>query len=86
MESIVGNTTSSSMQYISIAAHFYEQFQILAEILFTAAKQEGLVDPHKIETVLKVPNSKNSAASRGKTVIEEIITGSCRLLLFTSDI
>ena len=55
-------------------------FQRLADILFAAAEEGGYVDPNKVEQILKVPNPKNSAASKGKTVIEEIITGPYRLL------
>ena len=39
------------------------RFQRLADILFAAAEEGGLVDPHKIEQILKVPNPKNSATT-----------------------
>ena len=51
--------------------------------MFAAADEGGYVDPNKVEQILKVPNPKNSAASKDKKVIEEIITGP-RRLIFTS--
>ena len=35
---------------------YFDQFQRLSEILFSAAEEEGLVDPHKIEAILKAAN------------------------------
>ena len=50
------------------------QFQQLAEILFGAAKEEGFVDPQKIEKILGIPNPQKSVTTAAKTT-EETITG-----------
>ena len=59
------NSTSSSVCF---------WFQTLADIFFAAAKEGGLVDPHKIEQILKVSCPESSTTTE-KTVMEKIITG-----------
>ena len=41
-------------------------FQTLADILSTAAKEDGIIDPHKVEKILKV-----------SLKTEEIVTSQC---------
>ena len=54
----------------------HDQFQVLADILFAAAKEGGHVDPNKVEKILGIPHRKNACTSvESRTITEETMTG-----------
>ena len=46
-----------------------------SDILYASAEDGGYVDPHKIEKILKIPNTTKSATTSA-SIKEETITGS----------
>ena len=64
---------------------YFDQFQRLSEILFSAAEEEGLVDPHKIEAILKAANIKTyNALTNAVTGSYIIFIISCHSLFVTA--
>ena len=48
--------TLSRLEIMFLPTIFEYAFQELADLLYKAAKEEGLLDPVKVEEILKVPD------------------------------